>query len=149
MLDTLAPLGLMAATAFIAATVFPAQSELVFVGLLAAKSVSPLALFVVASLANTAGAFTNWLIGRLIAGGGITRLPVRLRPTPEQMAKGEAQFKRWGWVSLVFSWLPVVGDIATVAAGALHYPAGRFLLLVGLGKAARYGALWAGYAVMV
>ena len=149
MFDALASLGLMAMTAFVAATVFPAQSELVFLGLLKAGTVSPLALFITASLANTAGAFTSWLIGRLIAGGGLARLPVRLRPTPEQMAKGEAQFQRWGWVSLVFSWLPVVGDIATVAAGALHYPAGRFLLFVGFGKAARYAALWAGYAALV
>jgi membrane protein YqaA with SNARE-associated domain len=148
MFDALASLGLMAVTAFVAATIFPAQSELVFVGLLKAGSVSPLALFVTASLANTAGAFTNWLIGRLIAGGGLERLPVRLRPTPGQMAKGEAQFRRWGWVSLIFSWLPVVGDIATVAAGTLHYPAGRFLLFVGLGKAARYAALWAGYTAL-
>lgn len=148
MLDALASLGLMAVTAFVAATVFPAQSELVFVGLLTAGTASPLALFVTASLANTAGAFTNWLIGRLIANGGIARLPARLRPTPAQMAKGEAQFRRWGWMSLVLSWLPVVGDIATVAAGALHYPAGRFLLLVGLGKAARYAALWAGFTAL-
>lgn len=147
MLDTLASLGLMAVTAFVAATVFPAQSELVFLGLLKAGGSSPLALFITASIANTAGAFTSWLIGRLIAGGGIERLPVRLRPTPEQMAKGEAQFRRWGWISLVFSWLPVVGDIATVAAGALQYPPWRFLLLVGLGKAARYGALWGGFSL--
>jgi membrane protein YqaA with SNARE-associated domain len=36
MFDALASLGLMAVTAFVAATIFPAQSELVFVGLLKA-----------------------------------------------------------------------------------------------------------------
>lgn len=148
MFDALASLGLMAVTAFIAATIFPAQSELVFLGLLKAGTAQPLALFITASIANTAGAFTNWLIGRLIADGAIERLPLRLRPTPAQLAGGEARFRRWGWVSLILSWLPLVGDIATVAAGVLHYPPRRFLLLVGCGKAARYGALWAGFSAL-
>ena len=50
-----ASLGLMAGAAFVAATLLPAQSEAVFVGLLAAKSVDPTLLFIVASIANTAG----------------------------------------------------------------------------------------------
>ncbi|MGL5363514.1 MAG: YqaA family protein [Bosea sp. (in: a-proteobacteria)] len=145
---TLSSLGLMAITAFVAATIFPAQSEAVFLGLLAAKSAPPLALFVVASVANTAGAVANWVLGKIIADGGIHRLPARLRPSPEQLAKGEAQFTRYGWLLLLFSWLPVVGDIATVAAGTLRYRLWRFVLLVGIGKAARYAVLWAGFAAI-
>lgn len=148
MLSSLPSLGLMAVTAFVAATIFPAQSEAVFLGLLAAKAAPPLVLFLVASAANTAGAGANWFLGKIIADGGIARLPVRLRPTLEQLAKGEAQFMRFGWLLLLFSWLPVVGDIATVVAGTLRYPLWRFLLIVGLGKASRYAVLWAGFAAL-
>ena len=148
MLDALPSLGLMATTAFVAATVFPAQSEAVFLGLLAAKSAPPLALFLVASAANTAGAAANWLLGKIIADGGLSRLPARLQPSPKQLLKGEAQFARYGWLLLLFSWLPVIGDMATVVAGTLRYPLWRFLLIVGLGKAARYAVLWAGFAAL-
>ncbi len=151
---SLASLGGMFTTAFIAATVFPAQSEAVFLALLAAGSVNALALFIAASTGNTLGAVTNWWLGWFlskggVASGGISRLPPRLVPSPEAMAKGEAIFQRWGWLALFFSWIPIIGDVATIAAGTLGYPLWRFVLIVGAGKAARYAVLWAGFNVFV
>lgn len=145
-MEALSSLALMASAAFVAATILPAQSEAVFLGLLAAASVDPLALFVTASLANTAGSVVNWWIGRLIAQGGLDRLPARLRPDPDKLAKAQAWFGRFGWPSLLFAWLPIGGDPLTVVAGTLNYPLGRFVLLVLAGKAARYALLWAGWA---
>ncbi len=145
-METLASLGLMAAAAFVAATLLPAQSEAAFVGLLAARSVDPTLLFVVASLANTAGSVVNWWLGRLIARGGIERLPDRLRPDPAHFARAQGWFARFGWPSLLFAWLPIGGDPLTFVAGSLNYPLGRFVLLVLIGKAARYALLWAGWA---
>jgi membrane protein YqaA with SNARE-associated domain len=136
----------MAGAAFVAATILPAQSEAVFLGLLAGGSVDPLALFLVASLANTAGSVLNWWIGRLIAQGGLERLPARMRPDPKKLARAQAWFERWGWPSLLFAWLPFGGDPLTVVAGTLNYPLGRFVLLVLVGKAGRYAALWAGWS---
>ena len=144
MLD-LSSLGLMAGAAFLAATLLPAQSEAVFVGLLAAKSVDPLALFLTASLANTAGSVVNWWLGRLVARHGIDKLPARLRPDPARFAQAQAFFARFGWPSLLLAWVPLVGDPLTFVAGTLNYPPGRFVILVLLGKAGRYGALWAGW----
>ncbi|RDJ26643.1 DedA family protein [Bosea caraganae] len=146
-MEAFGSLALMAGAAFVAATILPAQSEAVFLGLLMAGSVDPLALFVTASLANTAGSVLNWWIGRLIARGGLDRLPARWRPDPDKLAKAQAWFGRFGWPSLLFAWLPVGGDPLTVVAGTLNYPLGRFVLLVLIGKAARYALLWAGWAV--
>lgn len=145
-MEALSSLGLMAAAAFVAATLLPAQSEAVFLGLLATKSVDPLALFLTASLANTAGSIVNWWLGRLIARHGIERLPARLRPDPRRLAQAQGFFTRFGWPSLLFAWLPVVGDPLTFVAGTLNYPPGRFVALVLLGKAGRYAALWAGWS---
>lgn len=145
----LSSLGLMAAAAFVAATLLPAQSEAVFVGLLAAKSVDPFALFLTASLANTAGSIVNWWLGRLIARDGVEKLPARLRPDPARFAQAQSFFTRFGWPSLLFSWLPVVGDPLTFVAGTLNYPFARFLVLVLIGKAGRYAALWAGWASLI
>lgn len=144
-MDPLSSLAAMAGAAFLAATLLPAQSEAVFVGLLAAKSVDPLALFLTASLANTAGSVVNWWLGRLIARHGVERLPTRLRPDPARFAQAQAFFARFGWPSLLLAWLPLVGDPLTFVAGTLNYPPGRFVALVLLGKAGRYGALWAGW----
>ncbi|MCV9938069.1 DedA family protein [Boseaceae bacterium BT-24-1] len=147
MLEHLSSLGLMASAAFVAATLLPAQSEVVFVGLLAAKSVDPTLLFIVASLANTAGSVVNWWLGRLIATGGVERLPARLRPDPVRFTKAQGWFARFGWPSLLFAWLPIGGDPLTFVAGSLNYPLPRFILLVFIGKAARYALLWAGWVV--
>ena len=145
MLD-LSSLAVMAGAAFFAATLLPAQSEAVFLGLLATKSADPLALFLTASLANTAGSIVNWWLGRLIARHGVEKLPARLRPDPARFARAQAFFARFGWPSLLLAWLPIVGDPLTFVAGTLNYPFGRFVILVFIGKAGRYAALWAGWA---
>jgi membrane protein YqaA with SNARE-associated domain len=147
-MEAIASLAGMAGAAFVAATLLPAQSEIVFVGLLAAKTVDPLALFLVASLANTAGSVVNWWLGRVIARYGVEKLPERLRPDPVRLPKAQGWFARFGWPSLLFAWLPVGGDPLTFVAGTLNYPLGRFLALVFAGKAARYGALWAGWTAL-
>lgn len=144
-MEPLTSLAAMAGAAFLAATLLPAQSEAVFVGLLAARSVDPLALFLTASLANTAGSVVNWWLGRLVARHGVERLPARLRPDPARFAQAQTLFARFGWPSLLLAWLPLVGDPLTFVAGTLNYPPSRFVALVFLGKAGRYGALWAGW----
>lgn len=148
-METFWSLAGMAGAAFVAATLLPAQSEAVFVGLLAAGRVDPLALFVTASLANTAGSVVNWWLGQLIARRGVEALPARLRPDPVQFDKARGWFARFGWPSLLFAWLPVAGDPLTFVAGTLNFPLGRFVLLVLAGKAGRYAALWAGWTTFV
>lgn len=143
MIAELSALGAMASAAFLAATLIPAQSEAVFVGFLAAKTVTPSALFIVASLFNTAGSVLNWWIGRLMADGGLQRLPLWLQPKSESLDKASSLFARMGWPSLLLSWVPVIGDPLTLAAGLLRYPFWRFVALVALAKSARYAALWA------
>jgi len=138
----------MAGAAFVAATLLPAQSEAVFVGLLAARTVDPLALFLTASVANTAGSVVNWCLGRLIARHGVERLPQRLRPDPHRFDQAKGWFARFGWPSLLLAWLPIAGDPLTFVAGTLNYPLMRFVLLVFVGKAGRYAALWAGWTAM-
>lgn len=148
-MDTFWSLAGMAAAAFIAATLLPAQSEAVFVGLLAAGSVDPIALFLVASVANMAGSVLNWWLGLLIARHGVERLPKRIRPDPAGFARAQALFARFGWPSLLLAWLPVVGDPLTFVAGTLRFPFWPFTLLVLIGKAARYAALWAGWSAIM
>jgi membrane protein YqaA with SNARE-associated domain len=145
MLETVASLATMAASAFLAATILPFPSEATFAGLLHRGHLNPFVLLLVATISNTLGSMLNWWIGKVIADGGIERLPVRLRPDEATLAKGERLFGRFGWLALLFSWVPGVGDLGTIAAGLLRYPLASFAVLVGIGKCARYAAVWAGW----
>lgn len=122
-------------SAFVAATVFPAQSEAVLVGLIAGGGHSLAALVAVASIGNTLGSVVNWFIGR-----GVERLKhKRWFPVhKERLERAQTWYQRYGKWSLLASWLPIVGDPITVAAGIMREPLAIFVLLVGLAKTARY-----------
>jgi membrane protein YqaA with SNARE-associated domain len=129
------------ANAFVAATLIPIPSEPAFVALLATGTGSPALLMLVATVGNTVGALTNFVLGRWIE-------HYKERPwfpvTQERYEAACDQFGRYGAWALLLAWLPVVGDPLTIAAGALRVSTARFLLLTGLGKAIRYGMLMAG-----
>ncbi|WP_312884366.1 YqaA family protein [Rhizobium laguerreae] len=124
--------------ALAAATVFPAQSEAVLVGLILSGDYSVLALTVVASVGNVLGAVVNWFLGR-----GLERLkdkrwfPIR----PDKLVHAQRWYQRYGKWSLLASWVPLVGDAITVVAGVMKEPLPVFILLVGIAKTARYGIL--------
>lgn len=127
------------ANALLAATLLPLASEPLAVGLVASGR-SPWLVWLVATLGNTTGAVVGWWLGRAVQ---------RWRDRPwfpasrAELERAERWFARWGRPALLLSWLPIVGDALTVVAGALRTPLGPFLLLVGLGKAARYGLVLA------
>ncbi len=128
----------LAASAFIAATVFPLQSEAVLVGLMLTGDHTVCLLVLVASLANTAGSVVNWWLG-----GVIHRYRDRrwFPASPEALARAEGWYRRWGHWSLMLSWAPIIGDPLTVIAGVLREPLWRFLILVALAKTGRYVTL--------
>lgn len=124
--------------AFVAATVFPAQSEAVLVGLIVDDSYSVPALVAVASVGNTLGSVLNWFIGRGVESLKDRRwCPVRA----DRLARAQSWYQRYGKWSLLGSWLPVVGDAITVVAGIMREPLPVFVLLVGLAKTVRYTIL--------
>jgi membrane protein YqaA with SNARE-associated domain len=123
--------------AFVAATVVPFQSEVIFVALQVADRVPVTWLIIVASIGNTLGALVNYYIG-----SGIARFEGKswFPATPAQMTRMEQWFQRWGvWVLLV-SWLPA-GDVMTVMAGVMRTRLWLFVLLVGIAKTTRYVGL--------
>lgn len=123
--------------AFVAATLVPFQSEILFVALQVAGTADPWVLVGVASVGNTLGSGVNYAMGR-----GIARFEGRrwFPATPAQMARAEAWFRRWGVWVLLLSWAPV-GDVVTLMAGVLRTPVWLFFLLVAVAKTGRYVAL--------
>jgi len=139
-LETAAALGGLAAAAFGAATVLPFQSEIVFVGLQLAATAPVWALVFVASVANTAGAVVNYLMGL-----GIERFRHRrwFPASERQLARAQDWYVRYGVWTLLLSWAPF-GDAFTVIAGVMRTPAWIFVVLVTVAKTGRYIVLaWA------
>lgn len=121
--------------AFFAATIFPAQSETVLAALLMGGQFSPWLLILAASTGNILGSIVNWLLGR-----GIDRLHDKkwfpLKPAMREKAqKWYARYGRW---SLLLSWVPIIGDPLTIAAGIMREDFYVFVLLVGVVKTGRY-----------
>ena len=126
-------LGLFAA-AFLAATLLPAQSEAVLVGLLLDGHPAG-ALLLVASTGNVLGSLLNWWLGRRIVHYRDRRwFPV----PPRALAPAQQHYARWGRWSLLLSWVPVIGDPLTLVAGVMGERLRVFLPLVALAKAGRY-----------
>ena len=130
-------LGLFA-SAFLAATVLPFSSEAVLAGLVGFSGNDALLLWLTASVGNTLGAAVNWVLGRYCLEWRDRRwFPVNAAA----LERASRWFRRWGVWSLLFAWLPLVGDPLTFAAGLLRVNFWLFLALAGTGKAARYAAV--------
>ncbi len=125
------------ALSFLAATLLPLGSEWLLVALLLNRR-DPVALVAVATAGNYLGACTTWLIG-MYGGSWLIRTLLRIDEQAENRAK--ELYTRYGAWSLLFSWLPVVGDPLCLVGGVLRVGFGRFSLLVGTGKLARYAAV--------
>ncbi len=125
-------------SAFVSSTLMPGGSEAVLSALQLYDAHPPLLLLGIATLGNTLGGMSSWLIGRLLA----RRWPARRLHKPAQQ-RAIRWLERHGSPLLLLSWLPVVGDPLCVAAGWLRIGFWPALVFIALGKAARYGAiLW-------
>ena len=122
-------------SAFLAATVLPLSSEAVLAALVASDGFVLWLLVALASIGNTLGACVNWILGRYCLHWQDRKWFPVSRPALERASRW---FYRYGQYSLLFAWVPLVGDPLTFTAGLLKLRFSRFLLLVAVGKIFRY-----------
>lgn len=120
-------------TAFASATLLPGGSEALFVYLLNEK-LNPFFLLFVATLGNTAGSFVNYLLGKYATTYALSKNYI----SEKYLEKASFIFEKYGALSLLFSWLPIIGDPLTFVAGMVRYTWWKFVLIVGVAKCARY-----------
>ncbi len=119
-------------SSFFAATLLPGGSEAVLVGVLIAYPDLYWRALVLATIGNTLGGMSSYLIGRLLpdekavlkkAGGSV---------------RGLEWVSRHGAPILLLSWAPLIGDLLCVAAGWLRTNWVWALFFIAIGKFARY-----------
>ncbi|MCR9148580.1 MAG: DedA family protein [Rhodobacteraceae bacterium] len=125
-------------SALVAATILPAQSEIVLAALLRSGEWSTWGLLLSASIGNVLGSLINYGLGRWAETFSDRRWFPASAPALARARRWYAKYGRW---SLLLSWMPIVGDPLTVAAGLLREPMWRFLLLVTIAKVGRYVVL--------
>ena len=123
------------AISFLAATILPFSSELTLAGLISTSNYDNLLLLIVASFGNVLGSAVNWALG--FYSRNITTK--KWFPFKEiQIEKSSKWFTKFGKWSLLFAWVPFVGDPLTLVAGLLRVRFLDFIILVAIGKVSRY-----------
>ena len=132
-IDAWASLASLAAASFVASTLIPISSEAALFAVLKLHADLAWPAIAVATLGNTAGGLTTYLIGRYIGSKKpLTQLD---------------RVKRYGSPLLALAWLPLVGDGLCLAAGWIKLNWVAVALWSAAGRFARYwlvaqGALW-------
>ena len=120
---------------FLSATLLPGSSEALLATYVATENGILWILILSALAGNVLGSVLNWLIGRFLSNFQDRKwFPV----SPERFARAMRGFDRYGKWTLLLSWMPIIGDPLTIAAGVLKTPILVFILLVTVGKLARY-----------
>ena len=123
-MDPATSLWTLFASSFLAATLLPGGSEAVLYGVLRLHPDLAWIAVAVATVGNTLGGLSSYLIGRVL-------------PHSKPL-KALALVQRYGSPMLLLSWVPLIGDALCVAAGWLRLHAALAALYIALGKLARY-----------
>ena len=123
-MDESASLWALFASSFLAATLLPGGSEFVLAGVLHVNPQQYWPALAVATLGNTLGGMSSYLIGRVI--------PQRAE------LKGLQSLRQYGSPALLLAWVPIIGDPLCVAAGWLRLNPWYCALFMAAGKFGRY-----------
>ena len=120
---------------FLAATILPFSSEAILATYLLSEIYNKFLLIFFASFGNILGSIFNWLLG-------IYFLKFQNKKwfpfSKTQIDRSSRWFKKYGKWSLLFAWVPIIGDPITFIAGTMRIKFLIFLLLVSFGKIMRY-----------
>ena len=120
---------------FLAATILPFSSELTLAGLISTSNYDNLLLLVVVSFGNVLGSVFNWSLG-FYSRNFTTKKWFPFKET--QIERSSKWFIKLGKWTLLFAWVPIVGDPLTFVSGLMRVRFLYFIILVAIGKVSRY-----------
>ncbi len=115
-----------------AATILPFSSEVALV-LAIENGMSKEIALVVASCGNILAIIFNYFLGLLLYQKTKTKLL-----SSKVGRKAYIYGHRYGFIALLFSWLPIIGDPLTLVAGLVRLNFVWFVLIAGLLRITRY-----------
>lgn len=118
----------------LSATVIPFSSEALVAGALL-LDYSPWTVILVATLGNTIGGMTCYLLGWLCKWSWIEKY---LKIKEESLEKAHAKVGKYGSLAALLTWLPIVGDVIAVALGIMRTRVVPTTLFMFIGKGLRY-----------
>ncbi len=119
---------------FLAATILPLSSEVVF-SILLSCGLNPVACLACASIGNTLGGMTCYWIGLL---GKVEWMEKYLKIKYEKVEKMLSWMQNKGSILALLTFLPVIGDVIAVALGFMRSNVWYVLLFMFIGKVIRY-----------
>lgn len=122
---------------FLAATVIPFASDVLYVGVLAAGA-PPFASFLSASIGNWLGGITSFGVGWL---GKWEWIEKWFKVKRETLEKQKCNVDKWGPLLALMTWLPFVGDVFAIALGFYKTKPWLTFLYMLIGKTLRF-AVW-------
>lgn len=120
--------------AFLAATILPLGSEVVFATLIYA-GLDIWTCVAVATVGNTLGGITSFYIGRM---GKIEWIEKYLKIRKDKIHKFEKRMENRGDWLAIFSFVPGIGDVIVVACGYFRCRILGTIIAMTIGKFARY-----------
>ena len=120
---------------FLAATFLPFSSEVILTSMYLSKNFNIFILLIVASTGNISGSLFNWYLGKKIL---IFKDKKWFPISDDKLKKSEKFFQKYGVWSLLFAWVPIIGDPLTMIAGVLRIKLIVFLIFVSISKISRY-----------
>ena len=120
-------------SAFISATLFPLGSEALLIYDIK-EGYNFYFLVIIANIGNSLGSLLNYFLGLK----GEEYLVEKKLINEKVILKSKSYFDKYGSISLLFSWLPIIGDPITFVAGILKYDLKKFIVLVVIAKLSRY-----------
>jgi membrane protein YqaA with SNARE-associated domain len=119
-------------------SIVPIPTELTASALLLAGD-SRESVFVVLAISSIIGGFMAYYIG---AGGKKLFHKVYKRPTEKDSNQGGMLLAKYGWIAIFFcSWIPVLGDVIPIVAGAKRYDFKKFSISMAAGKTVKVFAI--------
>lgn len=132
-LEGLGLLGLFLGT-FLAATIFPFSSDALYLGILAITA-DPIGCLVAGTLGNWLGSVANYWVGWIAKWEWLEKW---FKVKRETLEKQKTRVDKYGaWLALL-AWVPLFGDIIAIALGFYRTLPGWTIVLLFVGKFARF-----------
>lgn len=124
----------MALLSFLSGSVIPIASEALLLVLLG-LGLNAMWLIVVATVGNTLGGITCFMLGYLTDKQTVKRV---FRISDKKMERADSLIQRYGYWAAVLSFMPIIGEAILVALGIMRVDKYKVSIVMAIGKFARY-----------